>query len=114
MQEPGGRAAADAARDAELATFEQLGDDVGDDEYGLELDGAEERTEDAMIDTPMANVHVSNERQLPSEPAFGAEVDDGLDGWGVRKLKEYIQVRALSARRSDRTMRACARLQHDT
>ena len=91
-----------------------LGEDMGaemiDDE--LEAGGAEERTEDALLDAdPMAQVPVSGEptrRPAAAYPGDAAatsssggaaeEEDDGVGSWSVKQLKEFLTQRGVDVK----------------
>jgi tetratricopeptide (TPR) repeat protein len=123
---PGGRAGGSEAPTvpyADLSSFEPLGDDVAlsddDDDDGLEA-GGEERTEDALLDEPMASVpvtHANGAALSSSSPSRHPDVSDGggrsagaaattpdekadvdaeVEGWSVKQLKEFVRARGVS------------------
>ena len=85
-----------------------LGDSVGAEFLDDDLEaGGDERTEDAMLDeertgNPMASVPVTTRSGHSGggggcpAPAAAKEGGDGVDGWGVKKLKEFLLGRGVS------------------
>ena len=93
------------------ANEQQLG--VGSDEMGCEMvdeddefdTGGEERTEDALLDAdPMSSVPVVRIGAAPPESPSAQqeqaqkEEDDGVGGWSVRQLKDFLSARQVDMR----------------
>ena len=110
----GGTSEAPTVPYADLSAGEALGLDaaVGGEEVGAEMidedeldAGGEERTEDALLDDPMASVPVTRVGAAPPDApppeaaaAAAAEEDDGVGGWSVRQLKDFLTARNVDMR----------------
>ena len=76
----------------------ELADELIDDD--LEA-GGDERTEDAILDAfdvPMTSVPVTRPSAAPPPAYCGGEADgsdDGVAGWSIRQLKEFLMARNL-------------------